>query len=1202
MGTISQKIIKKIGDVHIKTILTPIYNKLGFDELKNETHYDKLLRKTIINWACEFEIEDCIDKSLKLFKNWKSDKSKLVPVNIRSTIYCTAIKYGTDEDYDFLWNKYLTTDNPAEKNVIINALGCSKNPSRLEIFLMSAINTKNSPFRSQDIGSVFSSVYTAGIFGAQSALNFTIAYYEHMYNYFGNYDDVADIIGSISAQLSTKELVLQLQEFVETNSINFTTAAKSLDLFVTRAHEELTWYDNNIPRIFEWLDTTYKSSDYRLPKSINPIAYTIFLSPNLENDKFTFDGSVNIQMNVNENITSIVLHANELTINDIYDIEVKTDEKKLDVSNYSINSLTEKLTIYLTTTVNAATVLELSIQYSGKLNNKMMGFYRSSYEDDNGTVHWLASTQFQKYGARQAFPCFDEPSFKAKFTVNIERPNHYHTLSNMPLRVHGLSDKVNHTWDYYMESERMSSYLVAFIVSDFAYLSNENENFKVWSRPNAIEFAKNALDIGQKALRFLEKYTGINYPLPKMDFAAIPDFAAGAMENWGLVTFSLAFVHYRDKFIAYFCKELNALQKREYGLLASENITSAVYMRYMATTIAHELVHMWFGDLVTCDWWEYVWLNEGFAEYLEYLVIDSIYPEWNMEQHFISYELQTALLKDSFPHMRAMNNKMKTPYDEGKDFTSVAYAKSASVIHMMHRAFGNEIFARGLHTYLHKNKYKTGKPEYLWSALQFHVNQNGGLNTTNVSVATLMDSWASQPGYPVVHANLSRTLLTLTQTRFLVTGKNDTNNTQLYWVPITIASKSNPNFNNLTTIEWFGKRKQRVYREDFNRNEWFILNVQQSGYYRVNYEVDNWNKLIKALNEDNFDGIPEINRAQIIDDILNLARAEYVSYELAIIATQYLTKEYHHLPWRAFFNSYSYLYERFDGHEVGTMLHEYILKLTENLYKKLGFEDSVNDTQLTKTNRQLILSWVCKLNHKDCVDTSKQLFALWRNDTNIFISPNVKSTVLCTALKHGDYDDWNFVWDQYRKSNFESDKIGILNALGCSENATAINQYFNAIFLKDGLIRDQSFGFAFGSIYSAGKFGVNASIEFLTTNYKEIYSRYGEWDSVANLFSNVAMKFSTESEINQLQHFANKTSEDSKELSKSLKTILTDARNNMQFFNKHGVVIKNLLMSPATSSPPSGGGVGSGNSSKNRNPTIPLLILSVITILILAFH
>lgn len=347
-----------------------------------------------------------------------------------------------------------------------------------------------------------------------------------------------------------------------------------------------------------------------------------------------------------------------------------------------------------------------------------------------------------------------------------------------------------------------------------------------------------------------------------------------------------------------------------------------------------------------------------------------------------------------------MNNKI---------FLFIFIYLAASVIHMMHRAFGKEIFARGLHTYLHKNKYKTGKPEYLWSALQFHVNENGGLNTTNVSVATLMDSWASQPGYPVVHANLSQTLLTLTQVkkliifekikliirifflynflffqkRFLVTGKNDTNNTQLYWIPITITTKSNPNFNNFTTIEWFGKRKQRVYREDFNRNEWFILNVQQSGYYRVNYEIDNWNNLIKALNEDNFDGIPVINRAQIIDDILNLARAEYVSYELAIIATQYLTKEYHHLPWRAFFNSYSYLYERFDGHEVGTMLHEYILKLSENLYEKLGFEDNVNDTQLTKTNRQLILSWVCKLNHNDCVETSKQLFTLWRNDTNI---------------------------------------------------------------------------------------------------------------------------------------------------------------------------------------------------------------------------
>ncbi|XP_014296929.2 putative aminopeptidase-2 [Microplitis demolitor] len=1132
------KDIYNLFRTHVLTILEPIYKKLNFNEAKNETHYDKILRRYVINWACGFGIKDCINNSITLFAAWKSNESKLVPVNLRNTVYCRAITYGSHDDWEFLWKKYQTEKFVHEKQVIMSALACSKNASQLNTLLLSAI-TENSGIRSQDSSTVFAAVYNSGLFGAEIALNFVAQYHDVMFKYYGDYDSIGNILNGISSQFSTKELVLKFQNFITTQHKNMSKIEEFLKSYLARAYEELDWYDSYSPEIFEWLDKTYPNADYRLPKTIYPTTYTINLTPYLDDNNFTFDGQVQINMTVTRNISSIVLHANNLKIKRINVHE--NSIKNLKVSSYFINSTTNKFSIYLASTVNVGSFLTVDIEYSGILNDNMEGFYRSYYKDDNGNTHWLATTQFEKFGARQAFPCFDEPAFKAKYNINIQRPNNYHSLSNMPLIKSVPSVKTNWTWDYYKQSVSMSSYLVAFIISDFEPATNINKTFKVWSRPNAVQYAVNALEVGQKALKFLEDYTGIPYPIEKMEFAAIPDFAAGAMENWGLVTF------------------------REYGLLSKENITLTYYMRYLKTVIAHELVHMWFGNLVTCDWWEYLWLNEGFAQYFEWIVIDSIYPKDNLMQQFTVYELQTALLKDSFIHMRPMNNKMKNPYDEGKDFTSVVYGKAASVIHMMHHAFGKEIFKKSLHNYLDANKYNTGKPEKLWSAFQINVNKKGGLGT-NETISTIMDSWTSQAGYPVVGSNVIAGSLILTQERFLITGRNNSAE-ELYWIPVTIASKSNPNFSNTTPALWFGSRG--IVTEEFNlRDEWYIINVQQVGFYRVNYETDNWINLVDALKSKNFGGIPEINRAQIIDDLLHLARADYISYDLALRGTTYLIKEENHLPWRSFFSTVRFLIDRFDGHDVGTLLKEYVLKLIEPIYQQLGFEDKFNDTELHKLNRQLILSWACQFGHAHCIDKAKQIFSIWRA-MEFYISPDSKPAILCTALKHGTYDDWQFLWEQYRASNFESEKVLILSALGCTQNKTAINKYLNIAISSDGSIRNQNIGNVFLSVYSAEKYGVDASIEFFTTNYEAIYKFYKSWGPVANIFSNIAVKISTEDQIQKLISFVLSNEKKLAEIRDSLDESIMNARNNLNWSGNHYEKIFGWLVEQKSAKEPS---------------------------------
>ncbi|XP_015127586.1 putative aminopeptidase-2 [Diachasma alloeum] len=1118
---------------HIQKILSPIYEKLSFNEPKPDTHYNKLLRRYVINWACAFDLKDCISNSTKLFANWRANGKELVPVNLRNTIYCTAIKHGTTEDWNFLWDKYNTAPLATEKVLILGALGCSEDKVLLKKLLMAAI-TEDSGIRFQDSASVFSGVYGSGHVGAIFTLDFIREHYVDMYKYYGSYSTIESILSGVSSQFSTGELVAKFEKFVNEFGAKIPEIESSLRSSLKRAREELQWYDDRSPEIFAWLGERYDTNDYRLPTTMVPTNYNVSIEPYFEERNFTFDGEVQITMNVQRSTSIIVLHTNGLNVRD-----VKVYVNPAETREYYLrkwNSVTHKFTIYLKKTCNVGSSLRVNMKYSGVLNDNMMGFYRSWYWDGLGHKRWLASTQFQKVGARQAFPCFDEPSFKATFTINIERRNEYSTLSNMPLDKSVASEKQNRSWDTYKESVPMSTYLVAFVVSDFKSVKNENNNFTVWARPNAIQDKSYALEVGQKSLEFLKNYTGVDYPIGKMDLVAVPDFNSGAMENWGLVTF------------------------REYGLLIDFAVTRTYFTRYLSIIVSHELTHMWFGNLVTCDWWSYIWLNEGFAQYFEWATIDASEPNWNMMEQFITHELQRALLDDSFPTMRPMNNKMETPFDEGEGYGSIAYSKSASVIHMMHQAFGESIFKNGLHYYLDQNKYGTGTPNKLWTALQRSTNEHGGLSNVDQPVAILMNSWASQAGYPIVHARLVNGNLTVEQRRFLL-KKGDANTAQTWWIPITLQTSKRGVHNNGHPIFWFNEKNKTISLPDL-ADEWFLINVEQKGFYRVNYDPDNWSRIFIALHSKNFGGIHAINRGQIINDLLNLARADATDYDTALKSTLYLMNEVHNSPWEAFFSGIAFLSERFGGHEIDGLFKKYVLSLLELSYKKLGFSEINGEGMQDKLNRELILHAACKYNHTKCVATSKRLFHLWKKDSNETIPVNAKKAVYCTALKWGNYEDWEFLWKQYLSTNLEAEKVTILQALGCTRDPKALDEYFKAALSENSAVRDQNIYTVYSSVYSADSYGVNATLEYLISNYDAIRKGYGGWGTVTNLFNAVALRISTQEGIDRLEKFINAKSGELKHILSSLKASLNEAKKNWEWFSIHKGLIQFWLKNP----------------------------------------
>lgn len=421
---------------------------------------------------------------------------------------------------------------------------------------------------------------------------------------------------------------------------------------------------------------------YRLPTTFQPIRYTLELTPYLTATAgktiFTFDGIAEIQLSTTlADQSQIVLHSKGLNIT-VPPILVGVNDISIASSH---NETTDKLTLQLTRPLLANTTYTLRFVYVGPLNADMYGFYRSSYTQNNETK-WLATTQMQATHARRVFPCFDEPGFKARFDITIQRPATF-SSSFSNTRIHSSTPVTGNPGlvrEVFDTTPPMSTYLIAFIVSEFRVRETADGSFGVIARPDAYAQTEYAFTVGQKLLAALDQWT--NYPyasvenITKMQMAALPDFSAGAMENWGLLTY------------------------RETSLLYSEEDTTALAKQRIANVITHEQAHMWFGDLVTCEWWSYTWLNEGFARFFQFFGTAFVETTWALEQQFVVDQLHVALAYDSAENSRALSHDVNSPAEISSIFDSISYNKGASVLRMIEHAIGQEKFKLAVQKYL----------------------------------------------------------------------------------------------------------------------------------------------------------------------------------------------------------------------------------------------------------------------------------------------------------------------------------------------------------------------------------------------------------------------------------------------------------------------------------------------------------------------
>ncbi|XKL66949.1 hypothetical protein PGB90_010369 [Kerria lacca] len=897
-------------------------------------------------------------------------------------------------------------------------------------------------------------------------------------------------------------------------------------------------------KTFENLYSLKPVKNIRLPKSIKPESYNLKIIPYIWEGNFTFDGKVSIVIRVLDDTKNITLHALNLNISEwhvresselISDHEKFPDEKEVEILDTSYDREREFFILHLADYLKRSSQYEVHLRYTGFINDDLQGFYRSSYKVADQT-RWISVTQFQATDARRAFPCFDEPSFKAKFTISIARFANMTTLSNMPIDEYAKKTNelpANYVIDTYKESLPMSTYLVAFAVTDFNQLSDKK--FHVWARQEAIDQARYAMNLGSKILTFYEEFFQIDFPLPKMDMIALPDFSSGAMENWGLITF------------------------RETTMLYKEGVSARFNKESVATIVAHELAHQWFGNLVTPEWWSDLWLNEGFATYMEYLATEAVEPSWKILDQFVVDELENVLALDALVSSHPISVEVSDPSEINEIFDGISYSKGASIIRMMDHFLTKDVFKRGLNNYLTKKAYQSATQDDLWNALTEEAHRTGVLEQ-NTTVKQIMDTWTLQTGFPLITVtrNYDTNYVTVSQSRFFINNENGTEHDKnLWWVPLTYTNSFQLNFKETKPLHWL-KAERQIQIENIGTSEddWLIFNIQQTGYYRVNYDEKNWNLLIKTLNDPiRYKSIDAVSRAQLINDAMKLAHSGYLKYSTALSVSSYLQYELEYIPWMAGFSVFEYLNYMLRRTGSYDKFKIYLSYLMTKLYENTGFFEKSNDDQLEIYRRVEVLGYACKLGFEDCVRNSVNQFHSWRfapqPDTNNPISPNLKGTVYCTAIRVGGQREWEFAWQRYLKSNVGSEKDILLSALGCSRETWILSRYLEWALNETSGIRKQDVVRVFTAV-SNNVIGQPLAWIVLRDQWNRLVKYLGtSLFGLSNIVKAVLFTANTEYELNEIIHFALKHRNDTAHANRALLQSIEKARSNLIWMNKN---------------------------------------------------
>ncbi|XP_047452435.1 aminopeptidase N-like isoform X2 [Mugil cephalus] len=701
----------------------------------------------------------------------------------------------------------------------------------------------------------------------------------------------------------------------------------------------------------------------RLPKNVVPERYEIVLQPQFyteipvevngtgPNQTMLFNGTSTVYFHCLEETKTIYLNSVDLKIEKSLVMHKGREIK----SSYILpNESNIFLEVELTESLKAGENYSLFLAFQGDISRNLESLFISTYVDGANTERYLVATNMQPTEARNTFPCFDEPEMKAVFHVTIIHREGTKALGNMKSN----SNRKN-GWEHteFVPTPRMSTYLFAFAVSEFTSVKSPGrEEIMTYARPEATAAGETqyAANITVKILDFYETYFGIKYNLGKLDQIALPDLYPEAMENWGLITY------------------------QEGSLLYKEGVSSLLHKEVVTSLIAHELAHQWFGNLVTMKWWNEVWLNEGFATYMTYFAVDAAEPSFKIKDVLIMKDLHRAFMEDALESSHPLSvpvQDVQTSYEISEMFDAITYNKGAMVLRMLTDYVKESVFQKGITAYLKAFKYENTDQNDLWKYIQEAYDENDV-----ITIEEFMHPWTSQTGYPVVTINTTNGVTT--QKRFLF---NDTAESRDLWWPIRINYMTNSS--DSASLWLNAKGQEPEAKTDFisKDGDWILANVNCTGYYRVNYDAENWARLLTQL-ETNLERIPVMNRGQLVDDAFSLARAKLVSVTLALNATRFLRKETSFLPWESAVKNLEYFVLMFDRSEVYGPIQVYLQEQVRGLYnyfKNLTDVSEVPEDHSLQYNQLIAIEVACSNGLAECEEMAAKQYADWMNNSTI---------------------------------------------------------------------------------------------------------------------------------------------------------------------------------------------------------------------------
>lgn len=847
-------------------------------------------------------------------------------------------------------------------------------------------------------------------FGNKSNLNLHVRFFFH----FKNFEN--------KSSESKKKLYIERLRIKDHNIINKVHTKSS----------EMSFVDTKMK------ETSISSEMEReiLPKNVKVIHYDLKMEPHF-ND-FTFTGEVTIDFKVLEKSTFITLNVLEIEIN------------KAEMEGYVIKDIVEdsekqRITFNLNKDLVVGKIEKIYLKFKGCLNDKMAGFYRSSYVE-NDTTKYLATTQFEPIDCRRAFPCFDEPAEKAKFTIHIVCDADLVALSNMDVKNTKMLSN-NKKEVSFNTTPVMSTYLIAFIVGDLKYVENNDYSkpIRVYATPGSEHLGVYACEIAAKTLKFFEEKFDIPYPLPKCDMVAIHDFSSGAMENFGLITYRTIDL---------------LLDPKKCNINTNKRVTSVV---------THELAHQWFGNLVTMDFWDGLWLNEGFATWMSWYVCDHLFPDWKVWEFYVSDTLQHALSLDSLRSSHPVEVPIKKADEISQIFDAISYSKGSSLLKMISRWLGEEVFIKGVSNYLKKHKWGNTKTSDLWKSLS---------DISNKDVMNVMNKWTKNTGFPVVHVKEKLNELTLTQSRFLSTGDVKPEENQIDY-PIFLGLKTTDKFDESLVLFEKTKKIKLNIKDDF-----FKLNGDHSGIYRVAYEPSRWEKLGKH----GVQGKLTIeDRVGLVADAGSLASSGYIETTCFLNLVKSWSNETNYVLILEILCRISSIRNAliFEKDDFNASINSFIIDLLENRVNSVGWSFNDDDLFADQQLKTLLFGAFSGSDQENAVDYAHNTFTMYVNGDKNAIHPNLKPYIFNVVAKYGSTETFEQLYKIYMNPVSAEEKLSALRAFGAFRDEKILEKVLDML-TKSDIIKQQDIYIPMQNIRTHAV-GIERLWKWLKDNWDEIY-------------------------------------------------------------------------------------------------------------------